>query len=542
MRPLHMRSARLVALLFLVVAGILAPGLVATELDCESGDNSEGGCCCFLKAHTYTFDPVPVSRLEVTFDTGRGLDCRSQVAIQVLRSSGWQTLRTVQAVSSAGRSQTNRLSGGFDVDGTLSGVRVDDGGRCYIDYSKISFGEAGGSAPPASPPTPPADGLASGTYQVDSYADRAYRSTWMLERSGETIRGTSEWDCCPGRRTDPLQGRVRGDQVRIARDCSGQGASGRCVQVYDGRISGDRIAGTWTHNDRFVGRWWLDLNDLGQPEPAGPRIVARPSPPYAWPPVTIDFALEGSPVPGAEWWMDDRRMTNADIFFWTFAAAGTHQVELRDARGGIVSRHELQIASAAGSSPPPAAPRGLQIVPDPPPPYGVSAAVVFRQEPRPIAGARWYVDGRRVSDQETLTYRFRDEKTYEIALKAAGGAVLAIHEVRVAEGAGAAYTLWGRQGRDQGPEGGIRNDTRELALERSATVTEVEGSASRYCIWAVDEFGAFDRQVVCGREDEPILGAILLPGRYVVLPALAAGQRSSEVTVHLRARRIRASQ
>ena len=48
-------AAGLLALAFLCLCPIAAP---AAELSCESGDNSEGGCCCFLKAHTYEFDPV----------------------------------------------------------------------------------------------------------------------------------------------------------------------------------------------------------------------------------------------------------------------------------------------------------------------------------------------------------------------------------------------------------------------------------------------------------------------------------------------------
>ncbi len=83
---------------------------------------------------------------------------------------------------------------------------------------------------------------------------------------------------------------------------------------------------------------------------------------------------------------------------------------------------------------------------------------------------------------------------------------------------------------------GIRNDLRELNLERSASVTEVEGSAESYCIWTVTEAGAFDQRVVCGGARESIAGAILLPGRYVVYPDLGNDQSVSEVTVHLRSR------
>ena len=112
---------------------LLASALPAADFTCERGDNQEGGCCCFLGAHTYRFEPSAVSKVHVTFDTGRGVGCSSQVAIQVLIGADWRTAQTVNAISSSGRSEINRLSGTLMVGDTIAGVRLDDGGRCYID-------------------------------------------------------------------------------------------------------------------------------------------------------------------------------------------------------------------------------------------------------------------------------------------------------------------------------------------------------------------------------------------------------------------------
>ncbi len=449
----------------IAMVALVAPALHATELSCEQRDNSEGSCCCFQKTHTYLFEAVPVSRLEVTFDTGRGIGCKSQVTLQLLRRDGWQTLRTVDATSSNGRSQVNRLSGTFVLGDTIGGVRIGDGGRCYIDYSKIVLDGAGDTAtsdsssgdPATGPATTPGDprwpgtepmALASGTYHLEAYSNRRHKSVWRLENDGGKITGTSEWDCCPGRRTDPLEGSARDGQVRIARSCTGQGLSGRCLQVYEGEISADgSAAGSWSQNGQFAGKWRLQpAFSTRPPERPASRIVADPAPPYREIPITIDFALDSGPVSGAVWWLDGRRMTNAEIFFWTFGEAGTHKIELRDRADQPLARHEVRVGQAG------------------------------------------------VTDR-----------------------------------------LWGRRRRSPGFDG-VRNDLRELELERSATITGVHGSAGSYCIWTVAEGGELDHEVICGKEDEPITGAILLPGRYVVFPALADDQRETEVTIQLRPR------
>ncbi len=519
---------------------LLAPALSAVELSCEQGENAERGCCCFLRAHTYRFQPMPVSQLQVTFDTGRGIDCRSQVAIQVLAGGDWQTLQNVDAVSSSGRSETHRLSGTLQIGDTLSGVRIDDGGRCYIDYSKIVIESSGapGQSGPGRQPAPAAGEIPNGSYRVESFSDRAYTSTWQLEVSGERIDGTSEWECCPGRRTDPLEGWVRDGQVRIARSCTGQGASGRCLQVYDGKITGpeggQRIEGTWTHNDRFAGWWRLDLADLGTQAPPAtgePKlmIVADPAPPYRTLPVTIEFT-EKPPVKGGVWWLDDRRMTNADMFFWTFGQRGSHEVELRK-NGQKLARLTVDLGGQPGV-------RLVKIVPDQAPPWTAPATVVFRQQPQPLPGGRWFLDGRRMSDNESFSWRFDNPGEYRVVLKTERDVFVADYEVsigaRQTPQAGS-YSLWGKRTRGQGAAR-AQTDTRELELDRSAEITEIKGSAGSYCIWSLSEGGAIDHRVLCGSKDEPVVGAILLPGRYLVMPDLAATQRASEVTIRLRAR------
>lgn len=515
--------------ILLLLCLLLPVPAFATELSCEQNDNAEGGCCCFNKAHTYEFEPRRVSRLEVTFDTGRGIGCRSLVNIQLLRRDSWQTLQTISAISSDGRSQTHRLSGTFDLGETIAGVRIDDGGRCYIDYSKIALDEHEGEAEAEDGIKPalvarPGD-LLSGDYRLEAYSNRRHRSLWHLEVAGGKITGTSEWDCCPGRRRDPLKGTVQRGRVQVGRNCSGQGLSGRCYQVYEGTVSNRGLAsGTWSHNGTFAGKWQLEPIDPIAPQDPVARIVADPAPPYEEVPVTVDFTVEPGPVPGAVWWLDGRRMTNAEIFFWTFGAAGRHEIELRSARGEPLASFDLSLLQ-------PAEPR-FGIVPDKEPPYHVPASLTFRQFPRPVKGARWYVDDTYASSAQTLTREFLEQRRYQVSLRSSRGDVLATYEVALED---PGLQLWGRRWRGSRFDG-VRNDLRELELERSAAVTRVEGNAESYCVWTVAAGGAFDQRVLCGGSDQPIVGAILVPGRYIVFPDLADDQRGTQVTLHLRSR------
>jgi len=118
----------------------------------------------------------------------------------------------------------------------------------------------------AAPPTPHISArLASGNYRVEfNNPAGLLRSTWTLEVSGGQITGKSEWDCCPGHRTDTMSGRVEGNLIIVERDCTGQGTPGECHQVYIGTMEGDVIKGAmiWASprsGSRIDGSWQLFL-------------------------------------------------------------------------------------------------------------------------------------------------------------------------------------------------------------------------------------------------------------------------------------------
>ena len=75
----------------------------------------------------------------------------------------------------------------------------------------------------------------------------------------------------------------------------------------------------------------------------------------------------------------------------------------------------------------------IKIVPDRPAPYVAPVRVGFRQEPRPVAGARWLLNGRPVSDAESFSWRFGDSGNYRVTLESARGDVLAEHVIWVTE-------------------------------------------------------------------------------------------------------------
>lgn len=86
--------------------------------------------------------------------------------------------------------------------------------------------------------------LTSGTYRVDAQVGgTVWHSTWKLNVMNDQISGTSEWICCPHKRTDPMTGRITGDSITIKRNCTGQGYNRPCEQIYRGRIINRRIEG-----------------------------------------------------------------------------------------------------------------------------------------------------------------------------------------------------------------------------------------------------------------------------------------------------------
>lgn len=125
----------------------------ATHLSCENKDNEEKACCCFLGAHTYRFGLQYVSKVVARFDTGRKLDCRSTVELQVDRGTGWQTVKTVQAVSSSGSSEIAPIQVEVPVNDTISSFRISDSCVCCIDFSEITIYGDGVTPPPPPPPT-----------------------------------------------------------------------------------------------------------------------------------------------------------------------------------------------------------------------------------------------------------------------------------------------------------------------------------------------------------------------------------------------------
>lgn len=111
----------------------------AASLTCKAKDNEEKSCCCFLGTHTYRFDAQSVGTATVTFDTGRRLDCKSTVSIDVLVGERWKTLKQVQANSSRGGSELAPQTETVSVNGVIGGVRVGDGCVCCIDDSKVQL-------------------------------------------------------------------------------------------------------------------------------------------------------------------------------------------------------------------------------------------------------------------------------------------------------------------------------------------------------------------------------------------------------------------
>jgi hypothetical protein len=125
------------------------------ELDCRNGDNAEAGCCCNLGAHTYRFEPRQVDLAQLTFDTGRGLDCRSDVEVAVLVGGEWQRKGRYSAVSSQAGSEKNPIRKTLTLGEVISGVRIDDDCKCCIDASSVRLnGDGPVTRSPRGRPTP----------------------------------------------------------------------------------------------------------------------------------------------------------------------------------------------------------------------------------------------------------------------------------------------------------------------------------------------------------------------------------------------------
>ncbi|MFA5399846.1 MAG: PA14 domain-containing protein [Dehalococcoidia bacterium] len=110
-----------------------------TSLSCANKDNEEKGCGPFYGAHTYLFGAQNVTSVVARFDTGRRFNCRSVVTFDVYRNGVWQTIKTVDAVSSSGNSEFAPIEVQVPVNDTISGFRISDGCVCCIDFSEITI-------------------------------------------------------------------------------------------------------------------------------------------------------------------------------------------------------------------------------------------------------------------------------------------------------------------------------------------------------------------------------------------------------------------
>lgn len=141
-----------------------------TSLSCTNKDNEEKGCGPFYGTHTYLFGAQNVTSVVARFDTGRRFDCRSIVTFEVYRNGGWQTIKTLDAVSSSGNSEFAPIEVQLPVNDTISGFRISDGCVCCLDFSEITV-YSGQSIPPSTTPTTtPANSTATATTAVSGAA------------------------------------------------------------------------------------------------------------------------------------------------------------------------------------------------------------------------------------------------------------------------------------------------------------------------------------------------------------------------------------
>ena len=101
-------------------------------------------------------------------------------------------------------------------------------------------------------PDTDASRLQSGEYD---FVSGPHRSTFTITVTGSTLDGISTWTCCPGPRTDPINGTIKGSRITFTRICTGQGARGQCIQVFAGDVGVNSASGTYTMNGMPAGLW-----------------------------------------------------------------------------------------------------------------------------------------------------------------------------------------------------------------------------------------------------------------------------------------------
>ena len=67
-----------------------------------------------------------------------------------------------------------------------------------------------------------------------------------------------------------------------------------------------------------------------------------------------------------------------------------------------------------------------------------------------------------------------------------------------------------------------------VELEKPAKITEVKSNARSFCIWSKG------KPVLCQKNNFPITGQVLPPGRYTLFPRLKKAQKKARVEIKLK--------
>lgn len=95
----------------------------------------------------------------------------------------------------------------------------------------------------------------------------------------------------------------------------------------------------------------------------------------------------------------------------------------------------------------------------------------------------------------------------------------------VGEEAADGMVLWGKKTKDCCGGPGIRVSGSEIVLDRAAKIISVEGSARYYCI------EASGKAVLCGGDEDDVVGKLIPAGRYKVVPALRGKQKKAAISI-----------
>ncbi len=237
-----------------------------------------------------TVPTVPGKKYTLSFDLAGNPNCGPLKMTLLVRAAGQSTTYLFDTKGKTTRAmgwQKKRFVFSARTNQTrLEFISLSKGdNRCGPAIDNLNLqGPAPGGPLPGKPGKVTAPPLDSGTYHTEATWGKTWLSAWTLKVSGSLISGYSKWTCCPGPRTDPLKGRISGSRVIIERNCTGQGNSGPCLQVYSGELKGGMITGTWAHNGKKVGTWKLFLTGPAPaiaapakpPAPSGGKIAAPP--------------------------------------------------------------------------------------------------------------------------------------------------------------------------------------------------------------------------------------------------------------------------